>query len=782
MILFKKAIRSMLRNKKAYISCILLMALGVALYISYGAAIESLKYATDTFYEDYRLADIYAKVRGISASDIDRIESVEGVGEVYPRIVNDFRVEHSKSDDIMSLRFLSADLSYEGRTLNQYLYEGQDITDDHDILLSIEYLKANELAIGDTIDVVHSGKVDTFTIVGSVMSPEFVYFMKDSTEFLPDKKNFGYAYVSLPMMNSLSGGGNTYNDLVMSLDSGYEFSDIKSILEDDLKDYGLISLYEKKDLLSYAMLDVEIKAVESMATSMPLTFLAMVAMILYLTLKRVIEQERMEIGMLKAFGYLDKQILSHFLVYGIITGIFGGLLGMVMGYYMCDALLAQYAMYFILPIDSAIIQVQPFIVGFILAIATGSIGTYFGVRKILKLSPVESMKNEAPIVDIKKSFSDNRFLKLILKTSGFMALRNIQRNRLRSIFIVVGIAFSFGMGGYMASATGMMDGMLFNQIEKVKKYDGKMSFFTPVDEATLQYIDDYEGVTIASGIYETPIVIRKGSKTIGSNLVGIPEDCQIYKLYDESINSTKELSKDGIVIPSYYADEIGAKVNDYVYIDSYLLEDSVKVKVTDVVQVTMSEAVYMNLETFHDIFGTSGYTSVIFNTDDYNLIKEDFKNASNIKLIEDKAKTLENLQNMMGTYDIMFQTMDLFTIAIVFIIIYNISTIAFSERSREYSTLKVIGVTTKEIAEIVDLEFWILTAVGIFFGLFCLKGIKIALSEMMDIGTFSFGTSLKFGECLRAGMQCIIAVYLSNLVNKKNIKVLDLVTVLKERG
>ncbi|MFV0518839.1 MAG: ABC transporter permease [Lachnospirales bacterium] len=782
MILFKKTIRAMLRNKKAYISCILLMSIGVALYISFAAAVSALKNSAESFYIENNLADISAKVTAISQSEIARLEEIDGIKEVYPRIVEDLRVEHSKSDDIMTLRVVSKDFTYDGTTLNEYSYEGRDITYDNEILLGVEYMNANDLVVGDTIDIVHSGKVDTFTIVGFVMSPEFVYLMKDGSDFMPDKKGFGYAYVTLKMMNSLSNMDNQYNSLLFTLEDGYTYEDVKINLEDVLDDYGLINLTKKEDMLSYSMVDLEIQAIEKMATAMPLSFLAMVSMILYLTLKRVIEQERMEIGMLKAFGYLDKEILNHFLIYGVITGMFGGFLGIIMGYLMGDAILAQYAMYFILPIETTLMGIDSYVIGFILALASGIIGTYFGVRKILKLSPVDAMKNEVPNVNVKKSFSENKFLKKILKTSGFMAIRNIQRNMLRSGFIVVGIAFSFAMGAYMVSATNLIDGMIFVQIEKVKKYDVKLSFYDQVDSGTVEYIQDYEGVTVASGIYETPVTIRKGSKSTVTNLIGLPSESPLYKAYDEETKSNKVIGEEGIVLSSFYADEIGAKKGDYIYIDSYLLEDSIKLKVTDIATMTMSDAVFMNIDTLYDYFDTDGYTSVVLNTDNYEVIKNDFKEASNIKLIEDKEKTLQNLTELISTYDIMFDFMDIFTIALVFIIIYNISVIAFSERAREYSTLKVIGVTTKEIAEIVDLEFWILTAVGIFFGIFCALGLKIGVSSMMDISTFSFDTKLRLNECVRAGMQCIIAVYLSNLMNKKNIKVLDLVTVLKERG
>lgn len=788
MILLKKAIRTMLRNKKAYISCILLMAVGIAYYISFSCTILNLKSARDSFYDEYRLADVFVKILSITDRQVDSLYEIDGIDEVVPRIVEDFRIEciqselDSKNNDLMTVRLTSSDLSYEGNTINQYLYDGNDIQDDHDILLNIEFMNLNGLEIGDTVEIIHNGKEDTFTIVGSVMSPEYVYLMKDEQEFIPDKKTFGFGYISLDMMNALTNSNHTYNDLVITLDKGAQFKDVEYELMDKLEANGLISLIEKSDQLSYSMLDIELESVEKMATSIPLVFLLMVIAILYLTLKRVIEQERMEIGMMKAFGYMDSQILIHYLVYGLIVGLIGGLIGCVFGYFLADSLLTLYLEYFLLPIDETIIQFSPFIIGFILAIFVGLIGTYFGVKKVLRLSPVDSMKATVPIVNINKPINNNKVLKKIFKTSGFMSLRNIQRNKLRSTFIVLGIAFSFAMGAYMASATSMVDGMIFIQLDKVKRYDVKVNFDKPINQGTLQYFQDYQDVNYAQGIYETPITLRNGTKTISSVLVGLQENSQLYKIYNEKEEKNLDLNGEGIILCSYYADAIEAEVGDYIYIDSYLLDDSLKLRVDGIAQMTMADATYMKLDLLYKYFNVNGYTSVLLDTDNYNVIKENFKTSPNIRSIEDKETTNKNLKEMMSSYDIMFKFMDFMTIAIVFIIVYNISVIAFAERSREYATLKVIGFTTDEIADIVNLEFWILTIMGIVIGIMLTFLLKYGINSLMDIGNFTFDTSVKYDEILKASFECITAVYLSNFMNKKNIKKLELVTVLKERG
>ncbi len=782
MILIKKALRSMNRNKKGYISCILLMSLGISLHIIFNSLVLNLGTARDDYYQDYRLADIFVKVNAISKNNAKALEKIDGIKEIVPRIVDEFRIEHEDIDTLMSVRLISSDLDYNGTTINQYIYNGRDIENDTDILLNVEFMELNNIKIGDTVSIIYSGKINMFDVVGSVMSPEYVYLTKDARELVPDKKTFGFGYVSQPTLNIISNSKNMYNDIVIQLEDEYTFNDVKIPIENNLSKYGLIELTEQKNQTSYAMFDAEFEGIKSMSQSLPMTFLFMVIIILYLTLKRVIEQERMEIGMLKAFGYTDYQILNHYLIYGLITGLFGGILGCIMTFFALDELLTLYTQYYLLPINNSVVTLTPYFTGFILAIFCGVLGIFFGVRKILKLTPTDAMKAEAPTVNIKSSLNKNKFLKLIFKTYGFMALRNIQRNKVRSIFTILGISFSFAMGAYMASTTNLMDGMMFVQINDVKKYDAKFSFFNAVDDTTLHYIQDYDNISIANGIYEIPVQLRYKDNSVYSNLVGLPHNSPLYKAYDETTKTNKTITDDDIVLGSYYADILEVKKGDYIYIDSPTLSDSVKIRVSDIAQMTMADANYININKLYNLFNTSGYTSIIFNTDSYDVIKNDFKNADNISVIEDKETINKNLKNMVASYDIIFDFMHFVTIGIVFIIVYNISTISFSERSREYATLKVIGVTTKEIAEIVNLEFWILTFIGMLLGIFFTKGLKISINNLMDIENLLFNETVYPYEVIVATIQCSVAVFLSNSLNKKNIKKLDLVTVLKERG
>jgi putative ABC transport system permease protein len=150
---------------------------------------------------------------------------------------------------------------------------------------------------------------------------------------------------------------------------------VKTSLEDALAPYGLEGLYEQEDQPSNAMLTQEINSLGSMASSVPMVFILMAIVILYIMLKRVIEQERSQIGTLKALGYSSGDVLLHYMSYGLLIGILGGLLGVAGGVAMAGGMTDMYLEFFYLP--SLRVDPKPsiLITGLVIAVGSGAFGS-----------------------------------------------------------------------------------------------------------------------------------------------------------------------------------------------------------------------------------------------------------------------------------------------------------------------------------------------------------------------------------------------------------------------
>ena len=323
-MLFKKAYRAIWRYKKAYFACVFLTMIGTFMLTAMGTAVTGLDNAVGSFYSDYRLADVWATVGAIPIGEADRLRNIPGVRDVAHRSAIEVRAEADGSDDIIILRLLSFVPGEENR-INGFQMEGIEPSSSGDIALSLMFHETRGFKPGDPITLFAQGRDFPFEVTGAFMSPEYAYVARGGSELLPAHRVFGIGYITEESYTNLTGRSGVANEVLFTLMDGYEFDDVHAAISDALTPYGLITLLDRSAQISYAMVDMEVNAIRSVATSMPMVFILMAAVVLYLMLKRIIEQERTQIGTLKAFGYSNSDMLLHYMTYGGITGLAGGL-------------------------------------------------------------------------------------------------------------------------------------------------------------------------------------------------------------------------------------------------------------------------------------------------------------------------------------------------------------------------------------------------------------------------------------------------------------------------
>ena len=783
MILIKKAVRAMLSNKRAYIACIILITIGILMYTAMGIAITALEESTETYYLEYNLADAFAEVTAIPHSGIENLKRIEGIGEVQGRQVYEARALIPGSDKVITLRLISVNINERPLALNDYLYTGRDFSNPDDIMIGSAFLEAHGLEQEDSVTLIIEGRQRVFQICAGADSPEYVYTIKDTTDMLPDPETFGIAFIQGEALNAFTNSYGVYNDLSFRFDEGYSLKKLETALEDELDKYGLMSLYDRDGHPSCAMMDTELKSVRSMSTSVPFVFVAMAMAILYLMMKRIIEQERMQIGTLKAFGYSNLEVVSHYMFYGGVTGLTGGLIGVALGYLASGSMLEIYKVFFRLPELNRNSAAGLIISGIIIGLAGGLAGAFAGARNILKLIPAEAMRPIAPKPVRKDILRRLPFLAHMLTMRGHMAVRSIGRNKFRSLFIVMGVTFSFGILAFMASYGSMIDDMMLNQFTKVQRYEGKISFNKALSQnSAVESVISLQGIKTAEGLLEIPAELKKTYHKESVYITGIQADSQLYKIYDNVLKRNLPISTEGLILSNGLAERLDVGIGDVLKASTNLLDDDIELLVTGVVNQNLGSNAYIELNALCRLFQlNSTATAVIFDTDDFNFIKDFVQEADNVSSLENIEYTRKLYEDFMAPYYFMIYMMEVMAVVVAFAIIYNTSSITLSERKREFSTMKVVGMHTGEVAEIVAFEYWILTFVGAILGIPFTGFLKEALNSVMETEMFSIPTSTPISAFVTAVIGCIVSVYLSNLSTKRSISKFDLVEVLKER-
>ncbi len=781
MILLKKAIRSMLRHRRAYISCIILMTVGVWTYTTMNTALTEIDAGKEDYYAEKQLADAFATVAQIPKS---ALEEIEGIKQVDGRLIQTSRVVfEDEVDYIARLKMISTLPGENNQRLNAYDLTGADIHGLNDILLGSDFYEAYDFVEDDELRLLVNQRIYDFNVTGSIYSPEYVYIVENPGELFSDTTKYNIAYVNEALMMTMLGMEGVYNDLAFMLEDGYTYDDVKDRLEYELKKYDLITLYEKEDLLSYAMMEEEISGGQSMSTTIPMAFVGMAAVVLYLMMRRIIEQDRTQIGIMSAFGYSKWTILFHYITYGLFTGVSGAVIGLGLSYLTMAPYMNIYLAYYKLPIEPVITNFKYFYIGGFWSIIGGALGAYFGARHLAKLKPAEAMRPKPP-KEVKGDITQSLpFLKHILTSRGYMAVRNIMRNKVRSGFVIIGITFSFSMIVMIGVMTGLVDSMFFNQFTHVLKYDAEivLTESVPYDQV-IQAVLQLDEVSYAEGIYEVPVMLHNGHEKQGTYLVGLKEDNYLYKVYDDDLHTNFQLSDQGIILTSSIAKNLSVIKGDYVYMTSPMFDEDVKVYVSDVVTQAVAATGYMNLETLSGLTGQSPQaTSIIINSTDTGSIRNHFLTSDKVLKVEDKSKTLEFFEELLGSYDAMFVVLQWIGAVLAFTIIYNTAAISMSERSREYATLRVLGLTISEVKEIMSFEYWVLCFFGIICGIPFARFLNISLINSIDIEAFSWPAAIPSDAYVLGALGCIAAVAFSNMSTVRAIKKLSMVEVLKER-
>jgi len=783
-ILLKKAIRSMLHHKKAYLSCILLMALGVWTYATMNSALLEVEKGKNRYYAQQRLGDAFATVTQIPKTALDALESIEGIKQVDGRIVGTFRVlMPNNQTDVIRLKGISTVVGKNNERLNAYVQEGNDLRERRDILIGHDFYQAYGYAPGDSITLVMNQAEHSFTVQGSIYSPEYVYIVENINELFSDTTKYNIAYFDEEMMMSILDMEGVYNDLSFLFDEGVTYDDVKDELRDALEKYGLIQLYEKDDLFSYLMMEEEISGGRSMSTTLPMTFIAMAAVVLYLMLKRIIEQDRTQIGTLKAFGYSNRTILFHYIFYGLVTGFLGMLVGVGTSLLSIGPYIQFYLEYYKVPMENVVTDYIYYYVGSVMAVVGGVIGAYFGAKKMVHLKPVDAMRPPAP-KPVKSDITQViPFLRWILNSRGFMAVRNIARNKVRSSFVVIGIMFSYSMMAMIGMMNTLMDSMFYNQFTHVMKYDASIVLEEPVDyNAGVASAMEIEGIDYAEGVLDLPVLLKNGYKQTGTKIIGIRQGNYLYKAYDDFRRINLPITREGMILGSILANTLDVDVGDLVVISGPQFSDDIEVPIVDIVNQNIGSSAYMDLTLLSELMGQKEQVNtLIFNTDAMDSIRETLLYSEEVQKIEDKAKTLELYESLLGSYDFLLVVMQIVAITIGFTIIYNTAVISMSERSREYATLRVLGLHIKEVKEIMSFEYWMLCFIGILLGIPFTKLLNYGLVNSINVDAFSWPTTISMDAYIIGGIGCVIAVAIANFTSVKSIKKLDLVEVLKER-
>lgn len=782
-VLIRKIWRDLLEARGQFISLIIIVSLGVAFYTGINATFLNLNNASQSYFEKYSFADYWIRMGRVPKAKLKAMKTYPEVVHVQGRVTADLSA-FLKGETVTARLISLPDMPSE-ETLNQiWITSGRYVeAGEAECLLEETFYTANGFKIGDTLKVYSQGKGINLRVIGTARSPEYVYALKDGSELMADPIHFGVVYVSERFVQAALGYEQSYNEVILKTAPGTNYKLLEAKIDRDFDSYGVINQYDRSKQLSFAMLREEMRGLKSVSGGFPVVFMLVAAIIIYLMMGRMVEHQRTQIGVMKAFGYTDRRVLVHYLSYGLLVSILGSGIGALAGLYLGTMMTELENSYFHLPLKASQLYPELIAPAALMTMGFCLLASYQACKKAFKLSPSEAMRPKAPPSG--KAILLEQFASFWNRLSFLwrMIFRNMFRHKRRNAMTSVGVMFGTAI---LVVTFGMMDtvnDLVVSQYETIQNYDLKITTSTLIPQRDWKTIEALDHVVQMEPLLELGVEMKNGRQNKLVALTAMVENAQLYRLSDKEGNVVS-LSPTGLMMPDKLARQLNLKAGQSLSVRPLISGKKAKQAV-----LTRSVYQYVGMSAFcsfeqAEALLKEGRVANAFvlridrpeNADKIKAALRDYKNVSSVMSKSDSLKNLEKQMELMtASLSVMIMLAGILSTAVI----YNVATISIFERQRELASLKVLGLRPKEIEKIIFYENYLLAFIATLVGLPMgyLMGQLMMVAYETDNYSFQFLINpISYGYAV---VMSFVFAWVSNLWLKKKIRRLDMISVLK---
>lgn len=775
--LLKETIVCMVKTSKRFISILVIVLLGVGFFAGIRAVAPDMKNTLDDYYEKTNMYDIYiASNYGIREDIIDKLQKKYDIEAVY-----NFDAITTKKEDYAT-KIISYDKNNQINTPK--LVKGKMPEAIDEVVIDNNY--RNEIKIGDKLTIDSELiKNNTVTVTGYVESPLYISAERDSTNLLSGIIDY-YLYMN---DDNIISPVKTAAYIKLNTDESRFSKKYEEIVKTAKKDIKKTLKEEKQTDEKWYVLDIDSNAgfyqyeqdtqrIDNVAKVFPLVFFIVAVLICLTTMTRMVEEERSQIGTLKALGYSDISIMFKYILYAALATIIGSMIGVAIGYRILpDLCFEMYKnMYRLGNIKLSYYSSLTF-QGMMIALLCTLGATIYTCRKTLKESPANLLRPVAPPPGKRVLLERIKLVWNHLSFSYKVTVRNVFRYKKRFLMTIIGIA---GCTGLILAGFGLKDcivKMVPHQYEDIFSYQAKINLNEEKTNETVDKIKENKQIKDILEVHEESITIDNKDTNQSVTLV-IPKDNpkEFIKLQDRKTEEQYNLT-DGLIITEKLAKLLEVEENDILKFSG---TDTYKEKVAHITENYLFHYIYL--------------PKSLYKQDEYNTVLIKTKNMT-----EKEEKELANeLKEIPGVSSITFtsstrhvfdDTMDSFAYvslilivsagALAFVVLYNLSSVNISERRRELATIKVLGFYDKEVYQYINRENTILTLIGILLGLGTGNILTMYIIKTCEIDMLMFDTTIAWPSYLYAILITMSFAILVNIILYFSLKKIDMIESLK---
>ena len=732
--LVKKLLRDLKSRKGSIFALVLIITIGISVFSGLLSVYRDLEQAKDVYYKEYRLAHFVIELERAPRWAIECCKGFSNVKEIEGRITSPVLVDLPSLGEPLAGVVHSLD---EGGQLDGVLLRsGSRFTgrSRNEVVINDQFAREHGLVPGDTLSITLHEKRYNLLIVGTARSPAYVMVIPPGGAIAPDPGRYCVMYCSRRFLENackLQGASNEVVGTVWQKDEG-KINETLTGLSEKLDPYGVTLTTPLQQRVSYQFVADELKGLSISATYLPFCFLVVAAMVLRVLMGRLVAQQRTVIGTLKAIGHSARTIRLHFLLYGLIIGSLGGFCGVAMGYLFQVQMAQLYGTFYTIPNICPHFYLDLALMGFAISLLVSLAGTLSAVRKAVLLEPAEAMRPEPPEEGHHIFLEGLWFFWRRLSFMSKMVARSIFRNPFRASVSVAAASVAMAL---MFSTICMVDSLHYiinYTFDKVAHQDVTITLRRPRGRGVLTDVSKLAGLSRVQPQLEVPCdLIGPGGKRKRTGVTALPigslgsrRAAAVKPLHTplDGLEGPISIPRRGLILTKKLADIMKAKVGDSVAIRPLIGQRRRKVvPVVSVVDSYLGLGAYCSIPYASRLIGEQ-WAAQTFLAKEYKgaggrrYLRQLAKRPA-VTAVSSRMRALHQIEETMGAViGTMLTILVLFAGAIAFGAVLNTALVSLSERQREIGTLRVIGYSPHEVAQLFASESFVLNVVGISIG------------------------------------------------------------------
>jgi putative ABC transport system permease protein len=782
----RKVLRDLWHLRGQVLAIGMVIAAGIAALVMSLSTLAALDETTAAYYERYRFGDVFAWVKRAPESVEQRIAAIPGVRTVQVRVSRFATLDIEGFAEPVMGQFVSVP---EGRqpVLNQLAvqsgrlpeYGGRD-----EVVLNEPFAEAHELAAGDEIVAVINGHRRKLRIVGTALSPEFVYALGPGA-LMPDDRRFGVLWMGHGELAAAYDLKGAFNSVSLDLDRGADVDSVIRQLDRVLERYGGVGAIARDDQLSNWFVTNEMAQLRTVSMILPTIFLVVAAFLTNMVLARLVATERGQIGLMKAFGYSNVEVGLHYarIVLGIV--VVGSVIGIAAGTWLGRMNTGMYTDVFRFPLLLYRPSPSAAAVAVAVSLASALLGSTRAVLQAANLPPAQAMQPRAPAAFRRSRLWSTRGAQWLDQPTRIIA-RNILRAPLRSGLTVAGVAASIGLLVLAMQWSDSLNYLGQSFFFQAQHQDATIGLAEPQAETIVRDFGHLPGVLAVEPMRIVSADLSAGPVTHRGGLTGLKTGAWLQPIFDDSRGRVIPVPPDGLVLGTVLADKLQVSIGDEVWVE--VLEGrrpQVAMRVVETFETYIAMPAFVNIDALNRLLKerpSAEYLNILIDRRDEAAFYARLKELPMVSAVMLRQAAIDSFYATVVEHIMVFITLfSALAFALGFGVAYNSARIALSERGRELATLRVLGFSRGEISYILLGEVGLLIVVALPVGCLLGRGLSEIMAAAFNTELYRVPLTISASTYGLAVVIALASTVISALVVRHRLDHLDLIEVLKTR-